>query len=89
MARMQQAQGPSVTVNGEVRNHVVPWTQGLTLAQAIVAAEYCGAKDPSQMIIVHNGVATRLDPRQLLTGTDIPLQSGDIIQLIQQPAPPK
>ena len=34
--RVQQAQtqgqGPSVTVNGEVRNHVVPWTEGLTLA---------------------------------------------------------
>ena len=41
------------------------------------------------MIIVHNGVATRLDPKQLLTGVDIPLQPGDIVQLVQQPAPPK
>jgi hypothetical protein len=88
MARMQQTQGPSVTVNGEVRNHIIPWTQGMTLAQAVIAAEYCGAKDPSQMIIVHNGIATRLDPKQLLNGVDIPVQSGDIVQLVPQAAPP-
>jgi hypothetical protein len=89
LARMQQAQGPSVTVNGEVRNHIIPWTEGLTLAQAVVAAEYLGAKDPGQMIIVHNGIATRLDPKQLLSGTDIPLQPGDIVQLVPQAAPQK
>ena len=88
-ARMQQAQGPSVTINGEVRNHVVPWTQGLTLAQAIVAAEYSGAKDPGQMILVHKGIATHLDPKQLLSGVDILLQPGDIVQLMPQAEPPK
>jgi hypothetical protein len=88
-ARMQQAQGPSVTINGEVRNHVVPWTQGLTLAQAVVAAEYCGAKDPGELIIVHNGIATRLDPKQLLSGVDLPWQPGDIVQLVPQAAPLK
>src|ERR1035437_11017856 len=42
VARMQQiqGQGPSVTINGEVRNRVVPWTEGLTLAKAVVAADY-------------------------------------------------
>ena len=89
IARMQQAQGPSVTINGEVRNHVVPWTQGLTLAQAVVAAEYTGAKDPGQIIIVHLGIATRVDPRQLLSGVDIPLQPGDIVQLMPAAEPPK
>lgn len=89
IARMQQAQGPSVTINGEVRNHVVPWTQSLTLAQAVVAAEYTGAKDPGQIIIVHLGIATRVDPRQLLSGVDIPLQPGDIVQLMPAAEPPK
>lgn len=87
MARMQQTQGPSVTVNGEVRNHIIPWTQGMTLAQAVVAADYSGAKDPGELVIVHNGIATRLDPKQLLNGVDISLQPGDIVQFIQQPAP--
>ena len=89
MARMQQAQGPSVTINGEVRNHVVPWTEGLTLAKAVLAADYCGARDPGQLLIVHNGIATHVDPKQLLSGVDIPLQPGDIVQLVPQAAPLK
>jgi hypothetical protein len=92
MARMQQTQtlgqGPCVTVNGEVRNRVVPWTQGLTLAKAVIAADYYGAKDPGQLIIVHNGIASRVDPKQLLSGVDIPLQPGDIVQLVPQATPP-
>ena len=91
MVRMQQiqGQGASVTVNGEVRNRVVPWTEGLTLAKAVLAADYYGTKDPGQIIIVHNGIATQVDPRQLLSGVDIPLQPGDIVQLMPQAAPPR
>ena len=91
MVRMQQAQtqgqGPCVTINGEVRNRVVPWTEGLTLSKAVIAADYYGKKDPGQIIIVHNGIANRFDTKQLLSGTDIPLQPGDIVQLIPQAAP--
>jgi hypothetical protein len=93
IARMQQAQtagqGPCVTVNGEVRNHIVPWTQGMTLAKAVVAAEYIGTTDPGQIMIVHNGIATRLDPKQLLSGVDVLLQPGDIVQLVSPSATPK
>jgi hypothetical protein len=93
MMRIQQAQtqgqGPCVTVNGEVRNHVVPWTEGLTLAKAVVAADYIGAADPGQILIVHNGLATRVELSQLLSGLDIPLQPGDIIQLMPQSAAPR
>jgi hypothetical protein len=93
MVRMQQAQtqgqGPCVTVNGEVRNRVVLWTEGLTLTKAVLAADYYGAKDPGQIIVLHNGVANRVDPKQLVTGADIPLQPGDIVTLIPQAAPSK
>lgn len=93
MARMQQnqalAQGPSVTINGEVRNRVVPWTEGLTLAKALVMADYYGAADPGQIIIVHNGIATRVEPKRLLSGEDIPLQPRDVVQLIPQAVGPK
>ena len=83
-----QGQGPSVTIHGEVRNGVVPWTEGLTLRQALVAAEYCGATDPAQIIIVHNGIGRQYDPKQLFNGPDIPLYAGDIVQLLTLPASP-
>jgi hypothetical protein len=93
LARMQQAQtqgrGPTITVNGEVRNRFVPWSEGMTLAKAIMAADYCGASDPGQIFVVHNGVARRVELQQLLAGTDIPLQPGDIVQLMPQSAAPK
>jgi hypothetical protein len=93
MMRLQQAQtqgqGPCVTVNGEVRNHVVPWTEGMTLAKALVAADYLGAADPGQILVVHNGIATRVEPRLVLSGVDIPLQPGDIVQLLPQSAAPR
>ena len=92
MVRMQQiqtqGQGPCVTVNGDVRNHVVPWTEGMTLAKALVAADYLGAGDPAQVIILRNGIGKRVEPRKLLSGEDIPLQPGDVVHLMQQsPAP--
>ena len=95
MATMQQAQPqgqgqvPGVTVNGEVRNRVVPWTAGLTLTKALLAADYYGTTDPDQIMIVHNGMATRVDPKQLLTGVDIPLQPGDVVRITPQSTTPK
>jgi hypothetical protein len=61
----------------------------MTLAKAVVAADYLGTADPGQILIVHNGVATRVEPRQLLSGVDIPLQPGDIVQLMPQATAPR
>jgi hypothetical protein len=90
MQQMQtQGQGPCVTVNGDVRNHVVPYTEGMTLAKAILAADYYGATDPGQILILRNGIARRYDLQQLLSGKDIPVQPGDVVQLMPQPVTPK
>ncbi|MCX6924983.1 MAG: hypothetical protein NT154_17475 [Verrucomicrobia bacterium] len=90
MQQMQtQGQGPCVTINGEVRNRVVPWTEGMTLAKAIVAADYYGATDPGQILVLRNGVAFRIDPQQVLSGSDVPLQPGDVVQLMPHSAAPK
>ncbi len=91
--RMQQVQtlpqAPSVTVNGEVRNHIVPWTEGLTLAKALVAADYCGATDPSLIYLVRNGKASLVDAKQLVSGADVPLQAGDVVQIMTPSPTPK
>ena len=93
MVRMQraqaQAQGPSVAINGEVRNPVVPWTAGLTLIKALAAAEYCGTTEPGLVLIVRNGIGRRYDLKEVLNGADVPLEAADIVQIVPQAAAPK
>ncbi len=83
LARIQRSQphGPNITLIGPVRNPTVTWNPDLTLARALVEAEYYGAADPSEIYIVRNGVAFRVDPRQLLSGQDVPLKPGDLVQI--------
>jgi hypothetical protein len=81
MAWQNQIKGPTVTVIGEVRNPLVPWTTELTLAKAVLAAEYYGQSDPSEIVIQRNGQEIRYDPKRLLDGTDVQLQPSDVIQL--------
>ena len=81
--RMQQAQvqGPTVTFVGEVRNNVIPWNADLTLAKAIVAADYYGAIDPSSIIVIRDGQQTTYDPTKLLRGDDVLLEPRDIVEI--------
>jgi len=81
MMRMQQNQTPNVTVHGAVRNPLIPWTEGMTVTKAVVAAEYFGKKDPTEIIVVRKGIAFRIDPKLLLQGTDPPLEAGDIMEI--------
>ena len=81
LRQMQLKQAPSVTILGQVNTPVVAFTKDLTLAQALIAGEYTGRSDPSEIIVVRRGIATRVDPKKLLNGEDIPLQPGDVIQI--------
>ncbi len=82
----QQSRGPSVSLVGPVGNPVIPWTEDLTLAKALLQANYQGTGSPSDIIIVRNGRAVRVDLNKFLGGEDVPLQSGDVIQINPQPA---
>jgi hypothetical protein len=81
MARMSQVEKLNITVVGPVRNSVVAWKEDLTLANALLAAEYLSNTDPRQILIVRKGIAIPVDPNQLLSGRDVPLQPGDVIHL--------
>jgi hypothetical protein len=84
MARAQtepQPEGATVTLAGNVKNPLIPWTPGLTLAKAILDAEYAGKGDPVSIYVVRNGLASPVDPKKLLNGEDVPLQAGDIVQI--------
>jgi hypothetical protein len=79
--RMERVNASSVTINGPVANSRIPWTEDLTLAKALFAAQYAGHADPKEILIVRQGIAIRVDLRQFLAGQDMPLLAGDIVQI--------
>jgi hypothetical protein len=83
--QQQQAQdaAPSVTVIGPVQNSTVPWVAGLTLAQAVATANYLDANEPQKIILTRQGESATLAAHVLINGPDVPLESGDVIELRQ------
>jgi len=73
--------GASVAIVGEVKNHVLAWSPGFTLGDAVVQADYNGATDPVSIIIRRKGADIAVDPKRLLNGEDVPLEAGDIVQI--------
>lgn len=75
-----RTQHPTVTVVGDVKNHSVPWVDGLTLAQGLLSAEYNGSWDPHQIAVTRAGETYKINVKAFLAGgEDPPLQPGDII----------
>jgi hypothetical protein len=80
----QQNQEPAVFFRGVVRNPRVPWTEGLTLARALLAAEYTGTLDPTRIRITREGTTYVVDVKRLLRGQDDPLlQPGDLVEVFR------
>ena len=78
----QQMQEPAVWFHGDVRNQRVAWTEGLTLAQAIVVAQYTWNWDPRLITITRAGEVYSVNPRRLLRGQDNPLlEAGDLVEI--------
>ena len=76
-----QTQQPVVTVVGQVRNHIIPWQEGLTLAQAVDAAAYTGFTDPLNIRLIRGEESVEIKVKDLLRGTKNPvLESEDIIE---------
>jgi len=79
----QAEHSPEVTVQGPVRNRVVPWTEGLTLAKAIVDADYTGFMNPVLVRVIRNGIIIEeMKGSDLLHGRDFPLEAGDIVDIV-------
>jgi hypothetical protein len=73
-------QQPVVWIRGDVKNPVVLWNDQLTLAHAIVAADYKGFSDPHVIMIIRRGQSYKVNPRDLLRGVEDPaLEPGDTI----------
>ena len=74
-------QRPVVKIIGQVQNSQVPWTEGLTLAQAIATANYTGRDHPREILLLRQGESATISPDDLLNGHDVPLEPGDTITL--------
>ena len=73
-------QQPVVWIRGDVKNPVLLWNDQLTLANAIVAADYRGFSDPHVITIIRRGQSYKVNPRDLLRGVEDPaLEPGDTI----------
>lgn len=83
LVRAQPQRGPMVTIVGHVRNPVLVWSDDLTVAQAIIDAEYLGLTDPRLIIVRRNGEEYRIEPQALLSGEDYLLEPGDELQIVQ------
>jgi hypothetical protein len=74
---------PQVIVQGPVRNHVIPWDENLTLAQAIVDADYTAFINPKHIRVIRNGqMIEELRGIDLLHRQDFPLEAGDIVDIV-------
>lgn len=82
LQQLYEARFPVVTVIGPVRVPKLDWTEDLTLARAIVAADYQGGFDPREIILRRGREEVRIKPAQLLKGDDWPLQGGDQIEIL-------
>ncbi len=77
-----QPQQPVVTILGQVRNHAVPWKEGLTLAQALDAAHYTGFTDPRLFVLRRGPEQIVIQVNDLLRGRVNPeLEAGDIVEV--------
>jgi hypothetical protein len=77
-----QTQQAVVYFRGFVRKSFVPWIEDLTLAKAILQAEYTGQWDPHLITITRQGRVFHVNPKRLLSGLDDPaLEPGDIVEV--------
>ena len=80
-AQIADARRINIRFIGPVRQLEVPWQDGLTLAQAIAAAGYTDARDPTVILIIRQRERVPVSPRDLLAGKDVPLEPGDTVEI--------
>ena len=79
---LQRSGIPLVRVLGPFERPVVQWQEGMTLSQVILTAGYLEVQDPSQILIQRGAQAFEIVPGRLLSGEDIPVESGDMIHVL-------
>lgn len=79
--QIQEARRINIRVLGTVNNPEIPWADGLTLAQVVVAADYTGPRDPREIIVTRQRETIHVIPKNLLHGGDVPMEPGDTVEI--------
>gem|GEM_PF-2515495 len=67
---------------GPVRERSVEWEPGLTLAEALVEAEYVGAGQPREILLNRQGQVVFINVKKLMRNLENPvLQPGDVVEI--------
>ena len=74
-------QRTSIRVIGSVRNPELPWTDEMTLMEALVAAECTDRRNPRQIILIRKHEPIPVNMKAFLNGEDVLLQPGDTIEI--------
>jgi hypothetical protein len=82
LVEQQQQLQPAVWFRGDIRNQRVPWTEGLTLSRALLAAQYTWSWDPRTITVTRAGELYAVDAKRLLRGLEDPeLEPGDVVEV--------
>jgi hypothetical protein len=80
--RNEEARKRGITFTGPISNSLIPWTEGLTLAQAIAAAAWNAKTDPRLIILTRGAEIVTMTPQQALEAADEPMQPGDHVDML-------
>lgn len=65
-----------------MRERSVEWEPGLTLAEALVEAEYVGAGQPREILLNRQGQVIFINVKKLMRNLENPvLQPGDVVEI--------
>ena len=82
LTEQQQQIQPSVRFQGDVRQTRIPWTEGLTLSQALLTAQYTWSWDPRTITVTRQGQLYSVNPKRLFRGEDNPvLEPDDVVEV--------
>lgn len=77
-----EARRNNIAFTGPVLNPIVPWTDGITLAQAILAAHWSAQGSPRLIVFTRGTDRLEIPTADLLNGMDFPLAPGDAVELL-------
>ena len=80
-ARVVEARRVNIRFVGPVRQPEIAWADGLTLAQAIAAADYADVRNPRTIVVIRQRERIPVDPEALLRDEDLLLEPGDTVEI--------